>query len=69
MQGESLQRSAHVCVDCNEQSPQTETNYTLISSRYGWRLALEQGPDGERLAIWRCPACWQKHRSSKALKS
>ena len=31
---------ANTCVDCGEQSPQTETNYTLISSRYGWRLSL-----------------------------
>jgi len=63
MQGESLHASVHVCVDCNEQSPQTETSYTLISSRYGWRLSLEEGPSGERVAIWRCPSCWTRHRS------
>ena len=62
MQGEPLDGSVHVCVDCSEQSPQTETSYTLISSRYGWRLSLQAGPDGQRVAIWRCPACWQEHR-------
>jgi hypothetical protein len=62
MQGPSLQAAVHICVDCSEHSPQTETNYTLISSRYGWRLSLEEGPSGKRLAIWRCPNCWQRFR-------
>jgi len=38
---EDLKRSVQTCVDCNAQSPQTETNFTLISARYGWRLSLE----------------------------
>jgi hypothetical protein len=62
MNGDDLKPSNQICVDCNAKSPQTETNYTLISSRYGWRLSLQSNPDGRRVSVWRCPICWERHR-------
>jgi hypothetical protein len=59
---ESAGASVHTCVDCGETSPQTETNYTLISSRYGWRLSRSTGPDGKKRMVWRCPRCWAQHK-------
>jgi hypothetical protein len=49
----------HRCVDCRATSPATETNFTLISARYGWRLHREADPvTGEWTFEWRCPECW-----------
>ncbi len=66
MQGEDLNSAVQTCVDCGAKSPQTETNYTLISSRYGWRLSLENRPDGRRSSAWRCPLCWERYRGRMA---
>jgi hypothetical protein len=52
------------CVDCGRQPPQTETNYTLISARHGWRLSRSVDPSGLRVMKWRCPDCWKKHRTT-----
>jgi len=52
------------CVDCRKLSPETETNYTLISARHGWRLRREQLPDGTLVVEWRCPACWREFKAS-----
>jgi hypothetical protein len=54
------------CHDCGIISPETETSYTLISSRYGWRLELV--PDlvsGQKISIWRCPDCWRNRRAKR----
>src|SRR5689334_7949822 len=51
------------CVDCQAQSPETETDYTLISAQYGWRLTRSKGRDGSLLLQWRCPSCWTKHKA------
>ena len=46
-------------------SPETETNYTLISSQFGWRLTRSRLPDGSFNIEWRCPACWKEHKRLK----
>jgi hypothetical protein len=46
-------------------SPPTSTNYTLISARYGWRLAPRVLADGRRAMEWRCPKCWARARKKK----
>jgi hypothetical protein len=51
-----------VCVDCGATAPSTETAYTLISSRFGWRLQYEKSPAGEREARWRCGECWKRRK-------
>lgn len=54
-------REQQTCVGCNARAPQTETNYTLISSQHGWRLTRKRGPDGP-IVEWRCPTCWAAYK-------
>jgi hypothetical protein len=58
--------SRQVCVDCGRQAPETETDYTLISARFGWRLRREKTLDGTIILEWRCPDCWAEFKKSKA---
>jgi hypothetical protein len=51
------------CVGCGVLSPKTETNFTLISSRYGWRLTRTFTLEGRKLMQWRCPACFARYRA------
>jgi hypothetical protein len=53
-----------ICVGCQAQSPETETNYTLIGSQHGWRLIRTRAPDGTVVAEWRCPGCWKAYKAS-----
>jgi hypothetical protein len=53
------------CADCGQQPPATETNYTLISARHGWRLSRAIAPSGVKVMKWRCPECWRKYRTGK----
>jgi hypothetical protein len=53
------------CADCGAQPPPTETNYTLISARHGWRLSRAITPSGVKVMKWRCPECWRKYRTGK----
>ncbi len=43
-----------VCADCGIPAPATESAYTLISSRHGWRLQYEVDARGEKQPKWRC---------------
>jgi hypothetical protein len=52
-----------VCVGCGKNSPETETNYTLISPRYGWRLVREKQKNGTYLVEWHCPECWRGRKA------
>jgi hypothetical protein len=52
------------CVDCQKPSPETDTNYTLISAQYGWRLHRATRPDGTHVMEWRCPSCWVKFKEA-----
>jgi hypothetical protein len=60
-EGEGVQ----VCVACGAHSPRTQTSYTLIGSRYKWRLSLRDLADGRRVGEWRCPSCWEIHKGRK----
>ena len=53
------------CHGCGIVSPETETSYTLISSRYGWRLELVPDLSGQKISIWRCPDCWRNRRAKR----
>jgi hypothetical protein len=50
------------CTDCGMVSPRTETNFTLISARYGWRLIRQLDAAGRQVLEWRCPRCWESFR-------
>ncbi|HZU84893.1 MAG TPA: hypothetical protein VE987_18305 [Polyangiaceae bacterium] len=45
------------CIDCSATAP--ESPDSTLSAR-GWRLMREQ----QGRAVWRCPACWAKHKAS-----
>jgi hypothetical protein len=55
-------RSRHVCVDCKGLAPATNTNYTLISAAFGWRLTRGVASDGLATMEWRCPSCWDAYK-------
>src|SRR5262245_13692732 len=51
------------CVECSAVAPPTKTRHTLISSKFGWRLASLVDPNGVKRYEWRCPACWLRHKA------
>ena len=53
------------CVDCAARSPDVETEYTLISSRFGWRLNRRVARDGAVVLEWRCPTCWARFKRER----
>lgn len=59
-------RDRQTCVGCGKQSPETETNYTLISAQFGWRLSRFKTPDGSLVVEWRCPTCWREYKKNRA---
>ena len=66
METDEADSNAQTCSVCYVKAPPTETNYTLISSRHGWRLSIETLPDGKRNPVWRCPSCWQEYKTQAA---
>lgn len=50
------------CIDCGANAPDTNTQHTLISKSFGWRLSRRAGPGGRMLLEWRCPSCWREHK-------
>jgi hypothetical protein len=62
-QGLPQDKKDNRCVDCGAPAPHTDTNYTLISSRYGWRLTRSMDAHGNKVMEWRCPDCWQAYRT------
>lgn len=60
-------RQHQVCVGCRARAPDTHTEYTLISSQFGWRLTRRIDRDGTFMMEWRCPACWQRYKNERQL--
>src|SRR5580704_10274076 len=58
-------RDRQICIGCGKKSPETETNYTLISSQFGWRLTRSVGENGHTLVEWRCPVCWRDYKKAR----
>lgn len=58
-------RARNTCVDCGAQSPETDTNFSLVSAEHGWRFATRRGPDGGVIVEWRCPTCWQAYKQQR----
>ena len=56
--------NARECVTCGTYSPSTESSYTLISSKHGWRLT-QAFEGGKRKMEWRCPTCWEAYRAEQ----
>jgi len=56
---------SQTCTGCAQKSPETETNYTLISSQFGWRLTRNIAGDGTIVVEWRCPNCWREYKKAR----
>jgi hypothetical protein len=50
------------CASCQKPSPLTETEYSLIGSRHGWRVSTRPTPEGRRVLDWCCAECWTKRK-------
>jgi hypothetical protein len=46
------------CARCRTTAPSTETDYTLIGSKHGWRCRKVDSGGATRLE-WYCDACWK----------
>ena len=53
------------CVACGAEAPPTDSAYTLISARFGWRIAQYE-VHGRPHIDWRCPPCWRKYKATTA---
>jgi hypothetical protein len=58
-------RDRQTCIGCGKKSPETETNYTLISAQFGWRLTRYKNAEGAIVIEWRCPSCWREYKKAK----
>lgn len=56
---------SHTCISCGKKSPATNTDYTLISAQFGWRLLRARLPDGGIEMEWRCPECWREYKKAR----
>jgi hypothetical protein len=54
-----------ICFDCKKPSPETDTNYTLIGSRHGWRVTRRRAEEGRLSMEWRCPDCWRAYKAAR----
>jgi hypothetical protein len=61
---EEEQIARRTCADCGASAPATESAYTLISSRFGWRLTYETDASGQKVPKWRCGDCWKRHKTA-----
>ena len=59
--------ASFVCIGCRVTSPSVETEYTLISNRFGWRLTRRTDKSGVLVLEWRCPACWARYKQERSL--
>ena len=55
------------CIDCKAVAPETETAYTLIGQRFGWRLKYVVDESGKRIPEWRCDKCFRAHKAAHSV--
>ncbi len=54
------------CIECGARPPETESAYTLIGGKAGWRLTRVRAADGSVTTQWRCAECWHKFKKASA---
>ena len=54
------------CMTCGATPPETESAYTLIGGKAGWRLTRTKRDDGTVLTQWRCADCWNAFKKTAA---
>jgi hypothetical protein len=52
------------CMTCGAHPPETESAYTLIGGKAGWRLTRTKRDDGSVLTQWRCADCWNAFKKA-----
>ena len=50
------------CVRCRATAPSTDTEYTLISQKHGWRCRKVENAGGVPRLEWYCDSCWKGAR-------
>jgi hypothetical protein len=55
------------CDGCGASAPETNTDYTLISRSFGWRLTRRKLPSGALEMQWRCASCWKKYKGDRVI--
>jgi hypothetical protein len=55
------------CDGCGATAPETNTDYTLISRSFGWRLTRRKLPSGALTMDWRCAACWKTYKGDRVV--
>jgi hypothetical protein len=55
------------CEGCGANAPETNTDYTLISRSFGWRLTRRKLATGAVVVEWRCAACWKKYKGERVV--
>jgi DNA-directed RNA polymerase subunit RPC12/RpoP len=63
-----METRTYQCIGCRARSPDVATEYTLISSRFGWRLTRKKNADGSYALEWRCPTCWARFKDERGEK-
>lgn len=58
-----MDRPKRACNGCSKAAPTTETSYTLISARFGWRVTRSTGAHGAVQTEWWCRECWVKRKA------
>jgi hypothetical protein len=56
-----------LCVDCKVEAPPADGDLTLLS-KLGWRCVRGVDIAGHSVADWRCPACADKYKRTRALR-
>ena len=52
------------CVGCGKAQPESESVYTLIGGKSGWRVTRQKEASGLITTQWRCPDCWAAFRKT-----
>ena len=52
------------CMTCGARPPETESAYTLIGGKAGWRLTRSKDENGNVVTQWRCADCWTAWKKS-----
>ncbi len=59
----------YVCIGCAKRIPEHETNSSLVTLKFGWRLRRGEDAKGGTKFEWRCPDCWQEYKARVAAAS
>jgi hypothetical protein len=62
------------CCGCGIKPPRnaagdSEESSTLLSVRFGWRVARRHDTSGHNDIEWRCPACWEDYKSRRSART